>query len=192
MTAATVEFRAGRCLIDAGSSQARVSDLRRAGLSINAIAEGAGVSPEAVRKLVAGYRRRVAVETAQALLLFDPSAHADLLVPSLGTCRRLRALMANGWDSATMAALLGVTDKQVREWRRRSGPKVRNRVHLTVASLYRRIGDRRGPNDLARGRALRLGYAPPIHWDDDGDLDNPLSHPKQFQPHSTPRSRKAA
>ena len=95
-----------------------------------------------------------------------------------GTVRRLQALAAEGWTLADLADLLGVTRSGVHMLR--SDPPAR--MLTATAERVRAVYEQLGPPDLtparrvARARALRRGWAPPLAWDDD-DLDNPAATP---------------
>lgn len=109
--------------------------------------------------------------------VYDAAQGRPRMVDAVGTVRRLRALMAIGWPTAKLAAELGVSPHWIR---RLAGSRRRVRVGTaeSVTSLYERLGGHPGPSAVTVGVARRLGYVPPIGWDDD-DLDDPAARPWQ-------------
>ena len=102
-----------------------------------------------------------------------------------GTTRRLRALVAIGWDTTTLAQQLG--------WPERLTTAVINgdtnppkRSHHPVAHLYDRLSMTPGPNQAARQHAQQHGWAPPLAWDDH-HLDNPTGTPADGWQRHTPK-----
>jgi len=96
-------------------------------------------------------------------------------VPSTGTVRRLRALVAIGWPKAQLAERLGVSLASVHQM---MNDRARTTVRVAglVDRLYRELADHRGPSNYAASKAAQLGYVPPIAWDDD-TIDDPDAQP---------------
>lgn len=168
-------------LVDAGPAVAHLKVLVAAGFTPHAAAKVAGVGKTVVERLVAGSQPQAHADTVRKILAVEPVPPLSAYVSSLGASRRLQALMAAGWDAHSLAPLLGTSVNQVRRWRWRAMDRIQYANHLRIAEVFRRIGDRSGPSDMARGQARHAGYAPPICWDDDGDIDNPKCGPKGFK-----------
>lgn len=93
----------------------------------------------------------------------------SLLVDSLGTSRRIHALMAIGWTAAGIAAHgPWATGDALLELAKRPRVHIDNRD--AVARIYDQLCMTPGPSDHTRRRALAKGWAPPLAWDDI-DLD---------------------
>lgn len=96
-------------------------------------------------------------------------------VDGTGTRRRIRALVANGWDLQRLADRLGVSKcalSQVANSRRRVQATTATRIRV----LYDQLADIPGPSSSARIRARKRGWLPPIWWDDE-TLDDPAHEP---------------
>lgn len=101
----------------------------------------------------------------------------QLVVPSIGTIRRLRALAAIGWSLEALAAELGYKHHAT------VGNLMSGRHKSTCVSVARRVADAferlsmtPGPSKRARLRAARMGWAPPLAWNDDA-IDDPQGRP---------------
>lgn len=165
---------------DATAAREHIGSLIAAGMTQRAVARISGVNKTVIAAILSGAQAQARPETIRRILATDPVLLPSASVSSLGASRRLRALMAAGWDSESLAPLLGTSANQVRRWRWRSQPAMRFDVHQRIAGVYRQIGDRQGPSGKARAQARFNGYAAPIFWDDDGDLDKPQGRPKEF------------
>jgi hypothetical protein len=99
----------------------------------------------------------------------------------VGSRRRLRALMARGWDAETIAEETGVhpdlIDAVARARETRRMPVITEPgANERIAAAYNRIGDRH-PECGPRQEAPR-GWAPPAAWEDD-QLDLPEGKPEK-------------
>lgn len=92
--------------------------------------------------------------------------------PSIGTVRRLQALGWCGWTRADIARVAGVQLTY-------SGQHVTDATAEAVARAYDLLWDVQPPdtfdNTQARRAARRLGWAPPLAWD---DIDDPDATPQ--------------
>lgn len=101
-------------------------------------------------------------------------------VPAAGTVRRLQALQAVGWTITDVARESGLHEKTLRNPVYR-GARVYRATADAVADAYERLSMTfpDGPYATrARRRAQRLGYPPPLAWDDD-TIDDPDALPLQ-------------
>lgn len=99
-----------------------------------------------------------------------------LSLPSTGTARRLRALMALGWPARELAARLGCTAARVSALARPDRPVVFASTAARVTALYDDLSMTVGPSAITRVRGQRAGWPPPLAWDD-ADLDDPATAP---------------
>jgi hypothetical protein len=98
----------------------------------------------------------------------------EMLVPALGTQRRIRALIRLGWSSGQLAPLLGKRSAQsVTNILRRE--VVRRETAARVDVVYRRLFWVAGTSIYARSYAEKMDWAPPAAWD---DIDNPNEIPR--------------
>lgn len=89
--------------------------------------------------------------------------------PAIGVKRRIQALMAMGFTSEHLARELGVPDNLVRYWYRKA-KTVYIGTYENVAALFDRLEFTEGPSPLAKARARKKGWAPPLAWDDNIDV----------------------
>lgn len=100
------------------------------------------------------------------------------IVDATGTRRRLQALAAIGWPFRALADPLGYRDPTaVARLAHPSTARVNARTAAAVTTLYDRLSMTPGPSSHTRGRAIRAGWAPPLAWDSDADLDDPGAAP---------------
>jgi DNA-binding XRE family transcriptional regulator len=101
------------------------------------------------------------------------------MVPAIGTRRRIQALMAMGHSGTVIAQALGVTAQAVHKIETGTSPSVFAATAERVAEAYERLcmtlptGYHR---NRVRNRAARLGYAPPLAWD---NIDDPGERPNR-------------
>lgn len=97
-------------------------------------------------------------------------------IDSIGTTRRLRALVALGYNQQHLAQATGlgystisylILGKVTRTGRARAAK---------VRAVYDRLSMTPGPSRAARDRAHRSGWMPPLAWDDD-TIDDPAAQP---------------
>ena len=166
-------------LIDPAPVRTHIEGLLARGMSKRSIATAAGVSPTTVVRLVDGHYGLVQRRVARKILTVrgpetvldrtDPSA--ETFVPALGARRRIRALLAMGWTHEAMLVHSGVrtavTLNQVGQW-------ITGAKHRRVDAMYEALAMTPGPSEVTRARASRLGYAPPLAWD---NIDDPAEQP---------------
>jgi hypothetical protein len=156
------------------------------GVSGPRIAAAVGISHHTVYRVASGRPTALDPEIGRALLAVTVGqckarrvGGDGSRVDATGTARRLRALAADGWDSATLGGLCGVDGRHIGRWRAHYRPTVREAVHERIRELYEKIqsqADPRGPSEGAAIHARRLGYLPPERWADE-DLDDPDAEP---------------
>ena len=101
-------------------------------------------------------------------------------IPRHGTDRRIQALLALGWRHSDITARLTEIDPlaatQSDQLLRRPGPYVWASTAEAVRAVYDQLAMIPGPSKRNRDRARKLGYVPPLAWDDD-ELDDPEAEP---------------
>lgn len=105
-------------------------------------------------------------------------AGGNLMVPIVGTQRRLRALAAEGWTFEVLAAALpgqGYHRNMVGRWAR-TGEKVYASAAADVATLYADLESTPGPSYRSRVRAREKGWPGPERWFG-LDMDDPEVEP---------------
>jgi len=167
--------------VDAIRARQHVHTLTAAGLGVRQIERLSGVSRYCVRSLLrdgadTSRGRRVRAETEQRLLAVTVdrgNLAGGCKVDATGTRRRVQALATLGWSHAHLARLLGRSSSNVAAMMRAD--------HVTVATadavraLYDELWATRPQTTShahriaaarTRNRARRLGWLPPLAWDD--------------------------
>lgn len=87
------------------------------------------------------------------------------------TRRRVQALHCLGWTLEAIAEAAGYRSLQAIN-RALSRQRITPTTAERIATAYEALSMTVGPSDAARRRAQRLGFAPPLAWDDiDTDLE---------------------
>lgn len=173
-------------LVDAAPVREHLRTLNSYGLGYERIAKLAGVRVWTVRTLLAGrgttpQGKRVPLVTvpryeAVLILALRPS-HALLAdaarMPSVGTHRRVQALVSQGWSLAKIAHEIGIKPQSLSAMLNQA--EVRADTYRQVVSLYDALWDvpppqrtpsERGAVSRARGLAATRGWVSPLAWDD--------------------------
>lgn len=119
------------------------------------------------------YRRRVAY-----------GRQVPRSIPSVGTRRRLEALQTLGWSLRDLSRKLGChPDRLSVMLVKQDGVSPRNATR--IAAMYDQLWDKPAPTRTTGqrisasrtiARAQRLGFIPPLAWDDD-EIDDPAAQP---------------
>jgi hypothetical protein len=133
--------------------------------------QGSAVYRHRAEKTVtcAACRRFIAVETARRRKA--KIMGRALLLPALGTHRRLRALSRMGWSQAEIGRWLGISHSGVGKilmqdqvgWKREQ--EIREIYRVRAWQLAPGVEGR-----LVRAHAAKMGWAGPLDW---ADIDNP-------------------
>lgn len=172
-------------------------------LTCTQLAESCGLGESTLQRIASGEAKTVRPEVEAAILALEPARFVAEIVArgagtmsSLATSRRLQALQAVGYPATHLAEILGCHAEMVRRWRRRYRLTIPVADHRIVAELYQKLHNRPGPCPDSAVRAREAGHAPPICWDDDGDIDSPAGRPKGYRDfvkaHPDPRTRAGA
>lgn len=168
-------------LVDATECKAHVSALRKMGYSMRRIAAESGLDTDTLTNLGEWHPgSRVRLSTHEKIMRIPLPAQVvnggSQALPNVGTRRRLQALVAAGYSNEFIAAEFGISAVNVGQWLRRD--YVSAETLDRVRELFNRLQLVPGPSDHARRRAQRLGWQPPLAWDEE-DIDNPSAKPCQ-------------
>lgn len=162
-----------RGFVPAGPVRERIALLRERGIGLRRLSELTGVTEPT---LLCQYES-VQARTAQkvfAVPIPDRVVGECGWVSSVGTVRRINALVAVGYTQRRLAELLGVTDRRVSCWRRQD--LVTAESAAKVDRLFRELQLTRGPSERSVAWAQRNGWPLPLQWDEE-DLDDPDAQP---------------
>ena len=158
-------------------------------LTVGQVEARSGVNRTAIRVLVGDFPRRPAskriTRTTESALLavaadqFGPEQHG--LVDVTGTRRRLRALVAFGWNVEALRARLGWSSRTTWTLINTDSPNpIQAATRNDVAALYDKLSvtapPPSGATTMAKNRGQRNGWPVPLAWDDD-TIDDPEAAP---------------
>lgn len=163
--------------VDVAEVRAHLATLRAAGMTWRAISEVCGVTSSALCAIGLGQTSTVNAARAHRILAVRPGAvyaRANTAghVPAVGARRRIRALLAIGWTHARIAEAAGIPPRRPALILSQAGGMVTLDAHDRIADAYDELSMRQGPS--VRNR--RLGYPPPLAWDDE-TIDDPRARP---------------
>jgi transposase len=150
--------------------------LEREGMTRKAIAERSGVSDFTLRRIVNGVGKKILPSTERAILAVQPyeAPRAGGRVDGTGTRRRLGALMALGYTTVELSAMLGASRAKASKAARSERVTITTRT--AVKDLYDRLSmtvpELTVSRAKSRSHALKLGHLPPLEWDDEA-IDDP-------------------
>lgn len=172
----------------ASTVQHHINTLRQHGMTLTAIAHHAGVPTATLKDILSRNPDHwVHGHTATRILNTPPTAPTEKPranhIDSLGTRRRIQALVAYGYPLAHIATHLGRNTQPIWEISTGKYPTVTTTTAQLVAELYDRLTATPPPPpspaaNRARNQARRKGWAPPHMWDD-GQLDHPEGQPSR-------------
>ena len=172
-------------IIDASAVAEHVRNLLAVeGCSVRGVAEAAAVSPSVVSRLATGQQQRLKRDIAAKLLRVRPeqvATRANRLgfVPKLGAVRRIQALLAIGHRHQDITAAMlrgnpcGTRSQMVLH---QAGDWIPRATRDAVLAAYAELSMLPGQSDKTRRLAAKMGYAPPLAWDDT-DIDRPSGRP---------------
>lgn len=179
--------------VDATPTRTHVRRLMDAGIGYKTIARRADLASSTLNNLLRGKPGRppsakVARTTADALLAVQANLDtmADgALTDATGTARRARALIARGWSIPKIAHHAGVDRQAIDPILTGAWTTVTARTAKALAASYDALWDQEPPEGSAsekgaatraRRRAVGMGWAPPLAWDDD-TIEDPGAQP---------------
>jgi hypothetical protein len=154
------------------------------GMSCQRIAAEAGLGKDTVLKALHGESKTLTYGTTEKLLAVRPTG-GRTWVSGLGVARMLQALSALGRNTVTLAADLDVSASLVSRWRRQEQPEISTDRDRQIRDLYRRLmrslEDGKADDGWTCAKTRKIartsGWAPPLAWDSDADLDDPDAVP---------------
>ena len=168
--------------VDATPYRERLIQWREQGWSYPAIAQAVGVDVTTIQRISGNdathESKWVFRETAQAIDGADfGRCHGRVMVPAVGSRRRIEALCAIGWTRRAIVEETGIpygTLCTVVYRAQQVTAATRDRIAAAYEALSGRplVGESAG---RARANAARNGWAPPLAWD---DIDNPDEQPQ--------------
>jgi len=170
-----------RAPVPAGPVREHVRQLLARGVTQRLVADFAGVGESTVSNLLLGRSATLQRPVADRLLAATvdlASAPEGVLVPRLGSVRRVQALMALGWRHSDLYERCGLRTSLVLS---QAGDQVTVAKAGIIRALYAELHNQPGPSALTSRRALAAGYAPPRLWDGE-DLDDPDTWPRPAVP----------
>lgn len=185
--------RATNHMVDAKPAQKHIKSLMRRGWSVNLIAKNAGVGTSTVSRLLYGQPAKnlkapktVLGSTSDRILSFVPVEGRKRydgtvleVVDSIGTQRRVQALIACGYTMTFLANEMGVSKQTIHLWMKNDKVSVTNAE--AFKTIYDRLWDVEPPRSTAAEKkayttakkmALENEWPPPMAWDDD-EIDDP-------------------
>ncbi len=156
--------------VDPAAARAHIDALVACGMTAVGVATRAGITHDTVNNIRYGHTATVHRRIADAILAIEPEIDATALIDPTGTFRRIRALMALGYRHDDLHGHSGIRTSVLlyqREW-------VTARTAERVTAMYDALCMTPGPSSMAHGRAAKLGYIPPLGWNDD-DIDDPAA-----------------
>lgn len=150
----------------------RLLQLRGEGHSWAAIANALGYTNQYRLRLMFQQDRVTATVARRILTVNMHRISPDILIPALGTTRRLRALARAGYPTNLIADIIGFDVATLQRVTRGDQLRVRRWVADAVRTYYDQNSTHPGPSPETTVRAKQLGWHPPLAWDDD-DFDDP-------------------
>lgn len=158
-------------------TQKRIRELLAAGWTQRGIAHAAGLEPRTIRDILNRPPTGVVQAATERLIRHVPTNPArPAIVDATATRRRLQALATQGWGADTIHTRSRVAASD--QWRIRTGRATRcyARTETRIADLYDQLWDQAAPDTLgsrrARSKATRMGWQPPMAWDDETIADS--------------------
>jgi transposase-like protein len=164
--------------VDAAPVRSRLQGLVDAQVPLRTLGRVTGLSATTVRKILDGDQPRVQRATAARVARMSPRdvylSQSTGHVPRIGAARRVQALLAMGWPHHALgdagitnsAQIIGAAGEliSIARWRQ-------------VRDVYDRLSMTPGPSPETRGWAAKLGYHPPLAWDEE-NIDDPRATPQ--------------
>jgi len=172
--------------VDAEPVRAHLTALREAGVGERRIVELSGVSRSALQIIRRGRlganrppRAHVLSRTADRIMAIPldvDNRSYGVRIDATGSLRRIRALHAIGWTQTEIAHRIGSTLQNLNRYFISEPEKINRSTAVSIARLFDQLQLIPGPSERARRHAKKLGWAPPLAWDED-TIDDPAAMP---------------
>lgn len=168
-----------RSSVDAEPVRRHVQALIDDGWTWMQLEVASGVHRTGIKALIIGQKgkppsKRILPRTAKALLAVRHMQPIEgAAYPAYRVQRRIQALHALGYDLNDLGHRLGITSHtNMHALLQRT--RCTGAMYARVDALYQQLHMTPGPSTRARARARRLGWVPPLAWD---DIDDPNETP---------------
>lgn len=183
---------AGTWRLDSAPVRVHIRALGAAGMGYKRVAAVAGISVSTVGRVLYGRHDKgtpppatIRYDLGTKLLAVEPDLHPNSSIEASGTARRIQALVAIGHTITAVAHEIGWTLQNLSSLAHSGSIPLAARVEVRTAQAVSRLYDRwsmvvpQGVQaDRARGHARRLGWVPPLAWDDE-EIDDPFASPAE-------------
>ncbi|MER7908255.1 hypothetical protein [Streptomyces sp. NPDC096068] len=165
-------------LVPAGPLLAHIGELNASGMANGLIARRAKVSHNTITCLVQGRTKSCRRAQAARILAVRPGDFDEVAeIPAAGTTRRIRALYAIGHGPKSIAATARLSQSSISHIANRIDRKVDASTAAAVSRAYGQLAGTAGTSDVARRRAVQMGWRDPVWWEDMGRIDDPAFDP---------------
>jgi len=162
--------------VSAAPAREHVQKLVQRGLSMAQIGRASGVSVATVQRLIGG-QANLSRGNAEKILRVPLTVRASAgMVPACGAARRVRALYVLGHFNWEIAELAGVSRDAVSYLAAGKWQTLSVECDDGIRAAYDRLSMRAGASARTRSWAARMGWVPPLAWDDD-TIDDPAAVP---------------
>lgn len=150
--------------------------LQKAGMGAPRVAELVGLPTVTIWR-TRTRSRRVLRRIGELILAVQPDNAADrAYIPSLGTTRRLQALVAIGYNLGMLSELCGRDQKALGALANGKQLRVTAAFARDVRGVFDRVQLSDGGCALSKARAVKRGWVPPLAWDE-CTIDDPDARP---------------
>lgn len=163
--------------VDAAPAIAHLRMLLEAGSGWRETAEAAGISAGNLSELVSGKRKRIRRTNMERIMALQPKPSPKASTSSLGSVRRVQALIAAGHRAQDIADAAGLDICSIVDVAA-GKPSVRYETADAIAKAYRQLSGIAGNNTRGINRARRMGWPTPAEWA--GDIDDPDVDPSTW------------
>lgn len=167
-----------RFTVPSDAARARITKWRAGGASYGDIADHTGLEEGRCWEIDNDGAPRVYTRTAARILKAN-----GWPVTALGITRRVRALVRIGWAIPHIAEACGTSHDTILDIRRRQPEFISRKVRDGILAGYEQLAmqlpeptSKQGKAGVSRARnhATRMGWLPPLAWD---DIDDPNERP---------------
>lgn len=156
-------------LVDGATAREHLAKLRALGWTEKQIGARATLCRMGIGRIARGQHRRVRPDTEGLILaipLEPPPGDTRHGIDSTGSRRRVQALAWMGWPAAEVAARAGTT-RGTLQCEILPSRRISVRLARRIAQVYDQLSMVEGPSRTAAAVARRMGFKPPLWWDDE-------------------------